>query len=126
MLTDAGYEVEAAGDGREAMDLVAKSDFDVVLSDIAMPGMNGLQLLRAVRQKDLAVPAILMPGNPMVETAVQAIEHAALGYLLKPVSREALLRALEEAVRLHRLARLKREALSYLGADDKLLGDRAG
>src|SRR5439155_20104417 len=82
--------------------------------------------LRAVRQKDLDVPIILMTGNPMVETAVQAIEHGALGYLLKPVSREALLRAMEEAVRLHRLARLKREALSYLGADDKLLGDRAG
>jgi EAL domain-containing protein (putative c-di-GMP-specific phosphodiesterase class I) len=126
LLTDAGYEVATAVDGREAMELVSKSDFDVVLSDIAMPGMNGLQLLRAVRQRDLDVPVVLMTGNPMVETAVQAIEHGALGYLLKPVSRETLLHAAAEAVRLNRLARLKREALSYLGADDKLLGDRAG
>jgi EAL domain-containing protein (putative c-di-GMP-specific phosphodiesterase class I) len=126
MLRDAGYEVETANNGREAMDLIWKKQFDVVLTDISMPGMNGLQLLRAVRERDLDVPFVLMTGNPMVESAVQAIEHGALGYLLKPVMQQTLVRSVEEAARLGLLARLKREALSYLGAEDKLLGDRAG
>jgi EAL domain-containing protein (putative c-di-GMP-specific phosphodiesterase class I) len=126
MLRDAGYEVETANNGREAMNLIWKKQFDVVLTDISMPGMNGLQVLRAVRERDLDVPVVLMTGNPMVESAVQAIEHGALGYLLKPVMQETLVKTAEEAARLGRLARLKREALSYLGAEDKLLGDRAG
>lgn len=126
MLQDAGYAAQTASNGREAMDLLWKGQFDLVLSDISMPGMDGLQLLRAVRERDLDVPVILMTGNPMVETAVQAIEYGALGYLLKPFREEALLKAVADAVRLHRLAVLKREALAYLGAEDKLLGDRAG
>jgi EAL domain-containing protein (putative c-di-GMP-specific phosphodiesterase class I) len=125
ILSEAGHEVETARDGRAAMDLIWKNAYDVVLSDISMPGMTGVQVLRAVRQRDLDVPVVLMTGNPMLETAIQAIEHGALGYLLKPVIRDTLLRTVDEALRLNRLARLKREALSYLGAEDKLLGDRA-
>jgi EAL domain-containing protein (putative c-di-GMP-specific phosphodiesterase class I) len=66
-----------------------------------------------------------MTGNPQVETAVQALDQGALRYLMKPVGEEALCQTVSEAVRLHRLAALKREALAQLGGE-KLIGDRAG
>jgi EAL domain-containing protein (putative c-di-GMP-specific phosphodiesterase class I) len=126
ILTDAGHTVSTARDGRMAAALVAKESFEAILSDITMPGMDGLQLLRAVRERDLDVPVLIMTGNPNVESAVQALEHGALRYLLKPLKAAALVHAVDEAVRLCRMAQLKREALSHLGGGEMLLGDRAG
>jgi len=120
-----GYEVESASDGAEAVERIANR-FDVIVSDIQMPGMDGLQLLRAVRERDLDVPVILMTGNPTLQSAMRAIEYGALRYLSKPFATEELLQLVEEAVRLRKLAALKREALELLGAQKKLVGDRAG
>jgi EAL domain-containing protein (putative c-di-GMP-specific phosphodiesterase class I)/ActR/RegA family two-component response regulator len=129
LLRDEGYEVEAAADSNAAidvLDLLQRSELDVVLSDIQMPGMSGVELLRAVRERDLDLPVVLMTGHPTVETAARAVEHGALRYLLKPVKMDALLRAVGDAVRLRKLARLKREAATQLGDGTLLLGDRAG
>jgi len=125
-LTEAGYQVQTAGGGKEAMDLIARSQFDLILTDISMPDMDGLQLLRAVRERDLDIPVVLVTGNPRVETAVQALEQGALRYLMKPITEEALRQVAADAVRLHRIAALKREALAHLGSQGKLVGDRAG
>src|SRR3954463_3764249 len=84
-LVAAGYEVETANDGTEAVARLKERFFDVVISDISMPGMNGLELLRAIREKDLDVPVIVMTGAPAVQSAIEAIEHGALRYLIKPV-----------------------------------------
>jgi EAL domain-containing protein (putative c-di-GMP-specific phosphodiesterase class I) len=127
ILSDAGHRVAVAQDGAQAIALLAKSRFDVVLSDISMPRMDGLQLLRAVRARDLDVPVLLMTGNPNLESAVEALEHGALRYLMKPVGADELCRAVAKALNLRRMASLKREALAHLGAnDDRMLGDRAG
>lgn len=126
ILTEAGHNVATARDGRMAAALVAQQSFDAILSDITMPGMDGLQLLRTVRERDLDVPVLVMTGNPNVESAVQALEHGALRYLLKPLKAAALVQAVDEAVRLCRMAQLKREALGHLGGGEMLLGDRAG
>lgn len=126
ILADAGYTVETAADGMKAMALFSARPFDAVLTDINMPGLNGVELLFRVREHDLDVPVLIMTGDPRVETAVQALENGALRYLLKPVGPDALVAAVAGAVRLHRIACLKREALTHLGAYDKLLGDHAG
>lgn len=126
MLEAEGYSVETAGDGRAAVRILGQRPFDLVLTDIMMPGLDGLQLLRAVRERDLDVPVVLMTGNPNVESAAQALEYGALRYLTKPLRERDLLRATADAVTLHRLARLKRQALEQLGSRNKLLGDRAG
>src|SRR5690349_3408325 len=73
ILGAAGFVVEVAMDGREGAAIARKKPFDVILSDIAMPDMNGLALLRAVREHDLDVPVILMTGGPNIESAVQAM-----------------------------------------------------
>ena len=126
MLAEAGWQVDTAANGREALVLVDASPYEVVLSDIDMPGMSGLELLREIRGRDLDVPVLLITGHPRVDTAVEALEHGALRYLRKPIRERDLLSAIEDASRLHRMARLKREALAAVGLEDRLPADRAG
>jgi EAL domain-containing protein (putative c-di-GMP-specific phosphodiesterase class I)/CheY-like chemotaxis protein len=124
-LERAGHEVAHAPDGKQASELLTRAAFDLVLSDIMLPGLSGVDLLRRVRAADLDVPVILMTGNPSVETAAQAVELGALKYLLKPVSLDVLLPTVERAVRLGKLARAKREAL-MLNDGEAPAGDQAG
>jgi EAL domain-containing protein (putative c-di-GMP-specific phosphodiesterase class I) len=124
MLTAAGYEVATAADGGRAAELLTGATFDAVLSDIDMPKMNGIQLLQAVRQRDLDVPVVLMTGNPDVKTAVQAVAHGALQYLIKPVNMEELGAAVARAVRLNKMAKLKRDALALVSEGGLGVGDR--
>jgi EAL domain-containing protein (putative c-di-GMP-specific phosphodiesterase class I) len=126
ILTAAGFAVEVAMDGAEAAALARGKNFDVIFSDIAMPGMDGLSLLHAVREHDLDVPVILMTGGPAIESAVRAMEYGALRYLIKPVEAHELEEAATRAVRLHHMAKIKREALELFRLEGKHLGDRAG
>jgi EAL domain-containing protein (putative c-di-GMP-specific phosphodiesterase class I) len=125
ILQTAGHRVEVAGDGVAAAEKV-KNSYDVIVSDIAMPGLDGVGLLRRIRQHDLDVPVILVTGQPQLETAMQAVGLGAYKYLSKPVPMAALLEAVREALQLHRMARLKREAVGLLGQLKMQLGDRAG
>jgi EAL domain-containing protein (putative c-di-GMP-specific phosphodiesterase class I) len=125
-LTAAGFDVETAGNGAEAVRLFRDGTFHTVVSDIAMPEMNGVQLLHAIREYDLDVPVVLVTGEPSVETAIQALDYGALRYLVKPVEMPVLLQVVEQAVNLQRMAVMKRQALEMLGEVDKQLGDRAG
>src|SRR5436305_14040066 len=70
VLTKAGHEVVEAPDGKHAAQIVAAESFDVIISDIAMPAMDGIQLLKTVREHDLDVPVVLMSGFPNVSTAL--------------------------------------------------------
>jgi EAL domain-containing protein (putative c-di-GMP-specific phosphodiesterase class I) len=126
ILTAAGFSVQIAHDGREAADLARGMSFDAIVSDIAMPEMTGLQLLRSVREHDLDVPVILMTGGPAIESAVQAMEYGALRYLIKPVESKQLEEVVARATRLHQMAKIKREALELFRLEGKHLGDRAG
>jgi len=117
-----GYDVESVGDGEQALVRLAARRFEAVLSDISMPGMSGVELLRRVRALDFDLPVILLTGDPRLETAIQAVEAGALRYMQKPVSTDEIASALETAVRLCRLTRWKRDSLAYLG-DHRLVAD---
>jgi EAL domain-containing protein (putative c-di-GMP-specific phosphodiesterase class I) len=104
---------------------VRRGGFDVVLSDIDMPGLDGIGLLRAVRQHDLDLPVVLITANPNVETAIAALEHGALRYLVKPVAPAELAAAVTRAAQLRRMAEVKRQAVSLLAGDRFQVGDRA-
>jgi EAL domain-containing protein (putative c-di-GMP-specific phosphodiesterase class I) len=89
-LRQAGYEVVRAPDGACAARVLDEQAIDVVLSDIAMPGLEGTELLAHVRARDPDLPVILMTGAPSLTTAVKAVECGALRYLIKPVAIEEL------------------------------------
>src|SRR6185503_5878399 len=126
ILAAAGWTVETASNGARALEILVRGSFDTIFTDIDMPGLDGLQLLRAIRTRDLDVPVVLMTGHPRTETAIEAVEQGALRYLVKPFSADTLTDAVAAAARLHRMARLKREALAYLGGESALPGDLAG
>jgi len=114
VLQEAGYEALSASSAQSALDRLHGGAFDVVVSDIRMPGLGGIDLLRAVRRLDPDLPVVLVTGSPTIETAIQALEHGAIQYLTKPVSAVTLVAAVSRALRLRRMALLKRQALEYL------------
>jgi EAL domain-containing protein (putative c-di-GMP-specific phosphodiesterase class I)/AmiR/NasT family two-component response regulator len=125
VLQHDGHEVMTAGNGREAMQWLAQaSTLDVVISDIHMPQMNGLEVLRAVREHDLDLPVLLVTADPDIATAIEAIDHDAYKYLTKPVDLVALSATVWRAVTLRRMTRLKREALALLGQETLQAADR--
>lgn len=124
-LTAAGFTVDKASNGKSAIERVVSTRFDAIVSDISMPELDGIGLLRAVREIDWDVPVVLVTGGASLETALQAVEYGALRYLQKPVDMHNLVAVLKKAVRLGKMARLKREAVELLGDPTKILGDRA-
>ncbi|MEJ7728825.1 MAG: EAL domain-containing protein [Polyangiaceae bacterium] len=129
VLGAAGFEVIVVPDGNAAVEELKTRSFEVVLSDIHMPGTNGVDLLRLVRAYDLDVPVILMTGAPEVDTAVEAIDLGALGYLRKPLDAERVVAKVQRAARLASLAKVKREALDEIGVAGQqadLAGVQAG
>jgi EAL domain-containing protein (putative c-di-GMP-specific phosphodiesterase class I) len=125
-LEPTGAEITCAHDGVIASEALMTKSFDLVVSDINLPGITGVELLRLVRAYDLDVPVILMTGNPTVETATEAVELGALQYLVKPVPIDQLRAAVARGIKLGQLARAKREALAAKTTGSWRLGDRAG
>ncbi|HTQ07796.1 MAG TPA: EAL domain-containing protein [Polyangiaceae bacterium] len=100
-LERAGHDVVRMSDGHRTCEHLAgldPRDVDVVLTDISMPGCDGLEVMRAAHKLDPDLPVLFMTGMPTVETAVQALEFGAYRYLLKPVDPEVLLQAVAQAV----------------------------
>jgi EAL domain-containing protein (putative c-di-GMP-specific phosphodiesterase class I) len=126
VLGRAGFDVTAVNDGAAALREVERRPFDVILSDISMGEMSGVELLRKVRVHDLDVPVILMTGEPTLETALEAISLGVMEYLPKPTPNAEVRRVVERASQLHRMARMKRDAFKLLGEANDQAGDRAG
>lgn len=126
MLKERGYAVTGCSSAEQALSLLVDEAFDVMLSDIHMPGLSGLRLLRAVRERDLDLPVILMTGSPDVPTAMAAVEYGASRYLIKPLDPELLQPALERALTAGRMARLQRQYHEHFVQGQVALADRAG
>ena len=111
-------------EGQPALDALKRGGFDLVISDIEMPGLNGIELLRQVRDLDRDLPVVLITGAPAIDTAAKAVEHGAYRYLTKPFELEELSKLVRRASQLYRLARMKREALVVLGTGSGEGADR--
>jgi PAS domain S-box-containing protein len=98
-LQAAGHDVRTAGSVQEARAHLAANGLDVVLSDILMPGEDGLALLAAVRETCPRVQVVLFTGEPTLETVTEALRRGAFDYLPKPVERDTLLSAVTRALR---------------------------
>lgn len=97
LLRKAGYLVDQAADGETAMERLARGDVDIVLSDIKMPGLSGIDLLRQARAANIDTAFIMMTAFASVDTAIEAIKAGAADYMIKPLNNEELL---------HRLAKV--------------------
>jgi DNA-binding NtrC family response regulator len=99
LLTQAGHEARAVGSGAEALAALASRSIDVVISDVRMPGMDGLELLAEVRKRAAGVPVILLTAHGNVPLAVEAMRAGAADFLLKPFDRDEVLFAVEKGAR---------------------------
>jgi len=98
-LRAAGCTVTECELGSSAAALLSTQTFDVVLSDIDMPGLSGIELLKLLRQRNVEVPVVLMTGAPTLETAMKAVEHGAFKYLTKPVDLDELVDTVSRAAK---------------------------
>lgn len=96
-LRQQGYYVDVAASGHEAVDYVDQTSYDVVVSDVRMPSMDGIELLQVVRQHDLRVPVVLLTGAPALDIAMQALEFGAFHYLAKDAGMPELERVVDRA-----------------------------
>ncbi len=97
ILKREGYEVQAVGKGSEALNLVASEFFDFILSDVVMPGMGGLELLQALKEKKVEATVIMMSAYGNLGTAVEAMKRGAYDYISKPFRPDEVLLALRKA-----------------------------
>src|SRR5262245_1893005 len=100
-----GYAVEVAGAGRIALDKARARAFDGVLLDVAMPEMDGLEVLRALRELNPELPVMMMSGNATLATAVEATKLGACDFLEKPLTTDKVLITVQNALKLARLER---------------------
>ena len=92
-LQRSGFAAEAVAGGREATTRLTRASFSIVVTDLKMPDVTGLDVLRAVQRLGLPVPVIVMTADGSVENAVEAMQAGACDYLLKPVAPESWKRA---------------------------------
>ena len=102
-LTDEGYEVVGASSGADGLQFLGKRDFDVLLSDLMMPGMDGIQLLKKSLEIDPNLVGVIMTGQGSVPTAVEAMKVGAFDYVLKPFNLQTMRPILARAMDVRRL-----------------------
>ncbi|MBF4992459.1 sigma-54 dependent transcriptional regulator [Methylophilus sp. QUAN] len=102
-LRQAGYRALSAGNGREALELIQQQQIDLVVSDLHMPGMNGLQLLEVIRKQYERLPFIMVTAQGEIKTAVEAMKLGASDYILRPFELETLEIAIQKALAVNRI-----------------------
>ncbi len=96
-LTPEGYEVRLASSGKEGIELLEKEFFGLILLDLKMPDMDGIEVLKKIKARWHETKVVMITGYSTVETAVQALRLGAFNHIEKPFTPEALLTAVKEA-----------------------------
>ena len=118
ILTQEGYQVETAGNGKEAMQALQTHPFDVVLTDMLMPDMTGMELVQYLHLHHPGTLVIVFTGYANYEDAVEAVRQGAFDYLPKPVQTETLRHAIRQALDYQRLLRAQKDLETvFLGAE---------
>jgi PAS domain S-box-containing protein len=129
-LRDGGYDVVEAEDADVALRELGAGDFDVVVSDIILPRVSGVELLNRIRAVTPHAQVVMMTGEPTVETASESLRAGAADYLFKPIGKAAILRAVGHAVRIKSLddARRALEAQNHVYREhlERLVEERTG
>src|ERR1700736_3111337 len=120
-----GYAVDVAGGIKIAEEKLKKRSYDLSLFDVQLPDGSGLDLLEKVRAQKLDTPILMMSGHATIDTAVKATRLGALNFLEKPLNTDALLIAVETAIRLQRAESEARELRAASGTTGELVGESA-
>src|SRR5579862_3947601 len=122
-LKTAGFEVEQAGTAEEALKLADRAD--VIITDLRLPGLSGLEMLQQLRGQDLRTPVIVMTAFGSIETAVEAMKAGAIDFLPKPFSLDHLMAVVNKAVEVRALREENqklRDELGFRYEFDNLIG----
>lgn len=111
----AGHEVSVCDSAARALEIAKAQSFDVILSDVVMPGKDGIAMLEDFKASGIAVPIVMMSGQATIEMAVRATRLGAIDFLEKPISTDKLLLTVENSMRLARLEQENRDLKRRLG-----------
>ena len=120
ILRREGFECDGVADAATAKEVLAASQYDLLIADIKMPGNAQLELIRELQETCVGLPVILMTGHPSIETAVESVELPVVAYLTKPVKPAELLVHVREATRrarVYRTLRSSQDRLQQLDAE---------
>src|ERR671923_2251033 len=113
-LRMSGVTVDAADSAAAALDRIATHDYDAIVTDIKMPGMDGLELLAQIRVRQPDTPTLMITGHGEYDLALQCLRGGAHDFIQKPIDREQFVASLQRAIRAHALNRLVKERQSAL------------
>lgn len=119
-LMHEGYRVEKSGNGREALELAIKNQYDLILLDIMLPGLNGLEVLRRLL-KEKEVPVILLTARDAVMDKVSGLDAGAVDYITKPFAIEELLARIRVALKLHAVHPAEKTQRSSIGSEEGVI-----
>ena len=111
----AGHEASVCDNAAKALELARTQDYDLIFSDVVMPGKDGLAFLEDLRAQGINTPVVMMSGQAHIEMAVRATKLGALDFLEKPVSTDRLLLTVENVIKLQRLENENRQLRQSLG-----------
>ncbi len=116
VLEEEGFEPLTANSAQDALHILENSDIDLVLTDMKMPGMDGMELLESVKEKDPELPVIMMTAYGTVEKAVEAMQKGAYNYILKPFDNESLIVYVKKATEMYRMVKENRHLRSSMAS----------
>lgn len=111
----AGHEATVCDNAAKALEIAKAQTFDLIFSDVVMPGKDGLSLLEELKSQGVSTPVVMMSGQAHIDMAVKATRLGALDFLEKPISTDKLLLTVENAMKLQRLQSENRQLLQRLG-----------
>ncbi|MFZ1200914.1 MAG: response regulator, partial [Desulfobacterales bacterium] len=109
VLEEEGFEILAANSGPAALEILEGSDVDLVLTDLKMPMMDGIQLLEKIKARDPELPVLMMTAHGTVDNAVEAMQKGAYSYILKPFDNDRLIIYVRKAVAMFQVIKENRE-----------------
>jgi DNA-binding response OmpR family regulator len=112
-MTKAGYRCDTAANGAEALAKINSADFDLVISDISMPGMTGLELLKAIKQKKPQLQVLIITGHATIDNAVEALRLGAINFITKPIKFNEVFVTIDKILDLNNRKKVLRTASKY-------------
>src|SRR5579872_2604035 len=122
----AGHDATVCDNPARALETLRSSQFDLIFSDVVMPGMDGLTLLGEIKRAGVKTPVVMMSGQAHIEMAVRATRLGALDFLEKPLSTDKLLLTVQNALRLESLERENRQLRQKLGGTEVVYSGEIG